>query len=63
MKSILFMCVALIVYFLPSMVAHDRKHHNKEAIFLLNLLLGWTVLGWVIAAIWAVTKDKQEGSK
>ena len=44
------------VYFLPSLIAFAREHKNKLAIFLLNLLLGWTVLGWVISLVWSVTR-------
>jgi len=39
----------------PSLVAGARHHHNGLAIFMLNLLLGWTVIGWVVALIWACT--------
>lgn len=42
----------LVFYFIPSYVARNRK--NKQSIFLLNLLLGWTLLGWIGALIWAV---------
>ena len=44
------------VYFLPSLIAFAREHKNKLAIFLLNLLLGWTVLGWVSSLVWSVTR-------
>lgn len=47
--------VILFFYFLPTLVAVFRQHHNTFAIFLLNLLLGWTALGWIIALIWSVT--------
>jgi type VI secretion system protein VasI len=49
--------IALIValYFLPSIVAYSRSHHQAGAICVLNLLLGWTVLGWIIAMVWAAT--------
>ena len=43
----------LIPYFLPSFIAAASGHRNGGAIFLLNLLLGWTVLGWVVALAWA----------
>jgi len=43
-------------YFLPTLIAFSRQHKNKLAIFLLNLLLGWTVLGWVISLVWSVIK-------
>ncbi len=44
------------VYFLPTLIAFLRQHKNKLAIFLLNLLLGWTVLGWVVSLVWSVMK-------
>jgi len=40
-------------YFLPYGVARLRAHGRSRAIFKLNLFLGWTVLGWVAALIWA----------
>ena len=43
------------LYFLPTIVAAIRRHHQENAIFLLNLLLGWTLIGWVAAIIWAAT--------
>ena len=43
---------ALVIYFVPSLAARGKRH--ARAIFLLNLLLGWTVLGWVAALVWAV---------
>ncbi len=50
---IIIICLVLI-YFLPTILANKRNHKNVPAIFLLNLLLGWTFVGWVIAIIWAV---------
>lgn len=40
-------------YMLPSMVAAGRHHRSGTAIAVLNLLLGWTLLGWVAALVWA----------
>jgi Superinfection immunity protein len=45
-------------YLLPTLVAAWRSHHQTAAIFVLNLLLGWTVLGWIIALVWAMTATK-----
>lgn len=42
-------------YFLPALIAAMRGHHNTGAITMLNLFLGWTFLGWVIALVWAFT--------
>lgn len=46
------------VYFLPTLVAWVRKHHAMMAVFLTNLLLGWTFLGWVGALVWSVMPVK-----
>lgn len=48
-----FLCIAF--YFLPTIYATRRKHRSKDAIAVLNLLLGWTFIGWVAAAVWAST--------
>jgi hypothetical protein len=47
--------VGLALYFLPTLIAGFRQHHNAAAIFALNLLLGWTFLGWVVALVWSLT--------
>ena len=47
--------VATLIYFLPSIIALARGHLSTLAIFLLNLFLGWTLLGWLIALIWSCT--------
>jgi hypothetical protein len=52
---ILGICLLSLVYFIPAMVAISRQHVNAMAIFLTNLLFGWTVIGWAVALIWAFT--------
>lgn len=54
--EILLVVLIFTVYFLPTLIAFLRQHKNKPAIFLLNLLLGWTILGWVISLVWSVVK-------
>lgn len=45
----------LCMFFLPSIVAGLRGHQSTVAIFVLNLLLGWTVIGWIVAFIWSLS--------
>jgi len=54
--ELLLVVLTFVLYFLPAVIAFLRKHKNKLAIFLLNLLLGWTVLGWVASLLWSVLK-------
>lgn len=46
--------IGLWIYFIPAWVAEIRRHPNAGAIFAVNLLLGETVIGWIIALIWAL---------
>lgn len=47
--------MAISLYFVPAMVAIGRRHVNALPIFLTNLYMGWTVLGWIAALIWALS--------
>ncbi len=49
--------VALFIYFAPSLVASKKKKKQATAIFVLNFLLGWTLLGWIAALVWAISED------
>jgi hypothetical protein len=49
--------VLLAIYFIPAFVACRRKHRQRLAIVWLNILAGWTVLGWVGGIVWACTTD------
>jgi hypothetical protein len=56
MEGFLIMLVlGLAIYFLPSIVVGKKSFALQ--VFLLNLLLGWTFLGWVIALVWAAKKE------
>jgi hypothetical protein len=46
-----------VMYFLPSIIALARSKRDIAGILLLNILLGWTVIGWIVALIWAVKTD------
>jgi hypothetical protein len=41
--------VLAIPYFIPSIVAVARKMPNKGSTIVVNLFLGWTFIGWVVA--------------
>jgi len=48
-----------VLYFCPSLIAGIKHHRNLSALFALNLLLGWTVIGWVAALVWSLmNQDK-----
>ena len=56
MGGVIVLLLLLVGYFLPFIIALARKHVDSTAIFVLNLFLGWTFFGWVVALVWAVKK-------
>jgi hypothetical protein len=52
--GIFYIC-AITLYFCPTIIAYQHGHRSSTAITVLNVLLGWTVLGWVGALVWAYT--------
>jgi hypothetical protein len=47
-----------LLYFLPTIVALLREKYDKVSIFLLNFFLGWSVIGWIVALVWACKNDR-----
>jgi predicted RNA-binding Zn-ribbon protein involved in translation (DUF1610 family) len=54
---LILMAVSLLIYFIPYIVAKQNKKQNAGAIGALNFFLGWTLVGWVVALVWAMSKD------
>ena len=49
--------VVLIPYFIPTAIAVIRKKKNAAVIAVVNTLLGWTLIGWIVALVWAIVPD------
>lgn len=52
----LFLIFSVLLYFLPTVIARDKP--DVLAIFLVNLFLGWTVIGWLVALVWACAGER-----
>ncbi len=52
--------LSIALYFIPAIVASRKGRRQATAIFVLNLFLGWTVLGWVGTLVWAFMEDRRE---
>ena len=53
----LILSILAFFYFLPSILGHSK--HGSNGIFLLNLFFGWTVIGWIVALIWALAASRR----
>lgn len=49
MESFLIVVFALVAYFLPAIVAARRNVPSVGSVVVINLLLGWTLIGWAVA--------------
>ncbi|QWD71414.1 superinfection immunity protein [Polynucleobacter sp. UB-Siik-W21] len=52
------MTLLSLFYFLPFAIAFNKKRANTGAIFALNLFLGWSLIGWVVALVWALKEEQ-----
>ena len=53
-----FFIAAPALYLLPIYEARANQHPNLAAIALVNIFLGWSLLGWVVAVVWAYKKPE-----
>lgn len=42
-------------YLLPTIIAATRGHPNTAPIAIINILLGWTLIGYAVALAWSFT--------
>lgn len=50
----------VLVYLAPSIVAQRYQHPKQTIILMLNVALGWTIVGWIVALVWAVKGRPQQ---
>lgn len=48
----------ILLYLLPAIIAAVRKVPNADSVAVVNIFLGWTVLGWIIALAMAARDPK-----
>jgi hypothetical protein len=57
---VFFLLGGLLIYFVPTFIAIQNNHINAVAIAMLNVFLGWTFLGWVVALVWACMESQKK---
>ena len=59
--ALVFLSVAVLgifLYFIPSVIAYSHNKKNAIGVLMLNIFLGWTIIGWGAALIWSFV-DKE----
>lgn len=59
LAAILVMLFVLAVYLIPTIIAFSRGHASKWGIGVLNIVLGWSLVFWVVALIWSLSNKGQ----
>lgn len=54
MSFILFL---IAMYWLPTLIALVRQAPSALGIAMLNFFFGWTVIGWIVALVWALAAN------
>ena len=49
--------ILVVLYFLPAIIGRHKQ--QSRSIFWANFLFGWTMIGWIICLIWAVSAEKK----
>lgn len=63
MFGLLLPTITALLYLVPTLVAVGRRARLTIVVVMLNLLLGWTILGWIIAMLIASTSRKRSGEE
>ena len=50
-------------YLIPTFIVLTRQRDQRLKLFLVNLLTGWTLIGWMVAFIWAISLPWDFGNR
>ena len=59
LAAILVLLFVIAVYLIPTIIAFARGHASKWGIGVLNIVLGWSLVFWVVALIWSLSNKGQ----
>jgi Superinfection immunity protein len=63
MLTVVVAAVLITVYFLPTIIAKKRDILHFGMLFTINLLLGWTAVGWFLCMLWGIFGQTVEAHK
>ena len=54
---VVLLLIILIIYMLPTVIAYARDVPQRQAITVVNIILGWTLVGWFVTFLWALMAE------
>jgi hypothetical protein len=58
--TILMLLAIALIYMLPTLIAFGREHPQRQNLAVVNILFGWTLIGWFAVFFWAVLTPVEE---
>jgi uncharacterized membrane protein len=55
--TILMLMAIVLIYMLPTFIAFGREHPRRQDVAVINILFGWTLIGWIGAFLWAALAE------
>ena len=52
--------LGMFIYFIPSIIAAARHHEHFLWVLVLNIVLGWSGIAWMILIVWAILGERRE---
>lgn len=59
-STILMVLAIVVIYMLPTFIAFGREHPRRQDITVVNILLGWTLIGWIGVFLWALLTQVED---
>ena len=57
---LVWLIIIIALYFIPTLIAFQRKSTVKSLILVLNLFTGWLMITWLIYLIWASSSETEQ---
>jgi uncharacterized membrane protein len=57
LQSFIIAVLVIGIYFAPFFIAKSRGCKRSDGVAAVNLFLGWTFIGWVVALAWAASGE------
>lgn len=51
--TVIVLGLIVLIYLLPTLIAYSREHPWRAGIGVLNIVFGWTLIGWIVVFLWA----------
>ena len=55
--------IFFVIYCLPIFIADHRRNRNLAAVVIVNVFLGWSMIGWAVALVMAFSGDTFASTK